>query len=124
MPDQMVFRWVVRPSVAIGQPLMARVAAIEPALRGLASTHAARAEGYMKAGAPWNDITGYARGSLYGRAEGIDIHIGTTNSEYGLFLELGTVHMAARPIIQPTLSIVGPAYFRDAVVLIRGILGG
>lgn len=123
MPDQVVFRWVVRPTI-IGQNLVSRVAAIEPALRGLASTHAARAEGYMKAGAPWNDVTGYARGALYGRAEGLSIHIGTTNAEYGLFLEMGTVHMAPRPIIQPTLAIVGPAYFRDAVVLIRGILGG
>lgn len=78
----------------------------------------------MKANASWNDITGYARGALYGRAEDTTIYLGTTNAEYGIFLELGTIHMAARPIIGPAVPVVADAYFRDAFVLIRGILGG
>jgi hypothetical protein len=104
--------------------LTRRVGRIEPALRVLAITHAARGEAWMRAGAPWNDQTGFARAALYGKAQGTDIVLGTTNDEYGPFLEMGTVRMAPRPIIQPGLAFVAPAYFKDAVRLMRGILGG
>lgn len=117
-------RWRSTPSRAIGFPLAQRVGRIVVALPILAATHAARAEDYMKTNASWNDITGYARGSLYGRAEGTTIYLGTTNSEYGLFLELGTVKMAARPIIGPAVPITAEAYFRDVTVLIQGMLSG
>src|SRR5690606_29161537 len=84
------FRWKRTPTRAIGRPLQARAAALKPALHALAASHAARAEAAMKTGAPWNDQTGYARGALFGRADGTDIILGTSNTEYGLFLELGT----------------------------------
>lgn len=120
----MTLTWRPTPSAAIGQPLMRRVAAVDPALRGLAASHAARAEGMMKAGAPWQDRTGYARSALYGRAEGLDIHIGTANEEYGLYLELGTSKMAARPIIVPTLEATSAAYYRDVITIVAGVLFG
>ncbi len=104
--------------------LSRRVASIPPALSTLAASHAARAEATMKEGAAWNDQTGHARGSLYGRSEMFMIILGTTNSEYGAFLELGTVKMAARPIIEPTLQTTAREYFEDAATLIRGILSG
>lgn len=78
----------------------------------------------MKANASWNDITGFARNSLYARAENTTIYLGTVNAEYGVFLELGTVHMAPRPVIEPQLNITAERYFRDAIMLIKGILGG
>lgn len=122
--SKMTFVWAPSPTAAIGRPLMARVAAIPPIVMALAQTHAARAEGAMKAGAPWQDQTGYARGALYGRAEGTDIHIGTSNDEYGLYLELGTSKMAARPIIVPIFEETASAYFRDVILAVRGALGG
>ena len=124
MAGQAVFRWIATPQGAIGQPLVRRVATIPPAARALAASHAARGQGLMQAGAPWTDRTGYARGALYGRAEGTDIHLGTANEDYGLYLELGTVKMAARPIIVPTLEVVAEAYYRDVIVLVTGALGG
>jgi hypothetical protein len=117
------FKWTKSP-VMFASELNRRVAAIPPALAALAATHAARAEAAMKAGAAWNDITAFARGSLYGRSERFTIILGTVNSEYGPYLELGTVKMAARPIIQPTLDATAVAYFNDAAKLIKGILGG
>lgn len=78
----------------------------------------------MKSGAPWTDQTGYARGALYARAEGTDIHIGTSNEEYGMFLELGTSKMAPRPIIIPTLDTVAQAYIEDAYKLTSTIMFG
>lgn len=118
------FNWSISPVRAIAQPLAQRVAKIGVALPLLAATHAARGQAYMMVNASWNDVTGYARGALYGRAEGTTIYLGTGNDEYGLFLELGTIHMAPRPIIGPAVPIVAEAYFRDAVTLMRGILGG
>lgn len=103
---------------------MARVARIPPLLLGLAASHAGRAEGAMKAGAPWNDQTGYARGALYARAQGTNIHIGTSNDEYGLYLELGTSKMAARPIIVPVFEQTAQAYFQDVILVVQGALGG
>jgi len=122
--NKVTFRWSQSPSAAIGVPLMQRVATLPPLLMALAGTHAARGEAVMKSGAPWNDQTGYARGALYGRAEGTNIHLGTANSEYGLYLELGTSKMAARPIIVPSLEVVAAAYYRDVVIVIKGVLFG
>lgn len=124
MPSRMQFRWVSTPTQAIAAPLQARVTAYIAALRALAMASAARAESIMKSGAPWNDITAFARGSLYGRAQGTNIEIGTTNFEYGLFLELGTVNMAPRPIIVPTFNRTADQYYRDAFTLARGMLLG
>jgi HK97 gp10 family phage protein len=117
------FRWSSSPG-KLGTEVARRVAKIELAMRALAAAHAARAEGAMKSNAPWMDQTAFARGSLYGRAEGTDIILGTTNAEYGIFLELGTVNMAPRPVIRETLDQTAQAYFRDAVALAGGILGG
>lgn len=108
----------------MGARLAGKMAGAQAGVRTLASTHAARGEATMKSGAKWVDQTGFARASLYGRAEGTTIYLGTTNEDYGLFLELGTIHMAARPIIEPTVNEVAQAYFRDASALIGAMLNG
>ncbi len=115
--------WSPGPS-KIGRELTTRVAAFIVGLHTLAVTTAARGESMMKSGAPWNDITGYARGSLYGRAKSTDIELGSTNAEYHLFLELGTVHMAPRPIIRPTVDQLAGQYYRDAMTLARSTFVG
>lgn len=118
------FRWKRRPTVAIGRPLAQRAATLKVALAALAATHAARAESAMKEGAPWTDRTAYARGSLFARAEGTNIVIGTTNTEYGLFLEFGTSRMAPRPIIRPVMDETARAYMDDAIRLTQAIMFG
>jgi len=116
--------WEITPSRGIGQQIARRTAAMEPALNALAGSHAARGESRMKANAPWNDQTGHARGSLYGRADGVNIELGTTNAEYGGFLETGTSRMAPRPIILPTANEIAPGYFKDAADTVGRLLGG
>lgn len=117
------FTWTKRPS-AMGRELAKRVAAVPLAIGTLAQVEAARSEGEMKLNAPWTDQTGFARNALYARAENMTIYLGTANAEYGIFLELGTINMAPRPVIEPQLNITAERYFRDAVVLIKGLLGG
>lgn len=117
------FFWRTPPS-RIGRDFESRMQAVEPGIQVLAMTHAMRGEARMKGGAPWTDQTGFARGSLYGRAEGTSIFLGTMNQEYGLFLELGTIHMAPRAIIEPTVNEVSRDYFMDAIKLVAAAMGG
>lgn len=73
----------------------------------LADLFAQQMQGQAQAGAPWNDVTGAARGGLRGFAakEALQITIYLMHSVYyGPFLELGTSKMAPRPIILPTLQ--------------------
>jgi HK97 gp10 family phage protein len=115
--------WIKPPS-NIARTLAQRTAGMAGALNANAQSHASRGESQMKANAPWNDRTGYARASLTGQAEGTDIILGTTNTEYGPFLELGTSKMAARPIIEPTAREIAPEYFRTSADIVRRMLGG
>lgn len=120
----MATEWVIRPTAQI-VPNIARIrAALLPAVTAIASAHAAIGQGMMQGGAPWTDRTGYARASLYGRPEGTDIVLGTSNSEYGLYLELGTSKMAARPIIAPTAQQLAPIYFGAAMQAVSAVIGG
>ena len=118
------FRWVEKPSAAIGGELQRRMSTLRPAFEILAAAHAAKGEAEMKAIAAWNDRTAYARGSLFGRAEGVAIYLGTVNEAYGLFLELGTSRMRAFPTIRPVLQSTGADYYRDATALFSTALAG
>ena len=115
--------WIKPPS-DIARTLAQRTAAMDGALHANAQSHASRGESAMKANAPWTDRTGYARASLTGQAEGTDVVLGTTNAEYGPYLELGTSRMAARPIIVPTANEIAPEYFRTSAEIVRRMLGG
>lgn len=71
-----------------------------------------RAEAHMKQKAPWTDRTSNARNGLFARAAKLSrtvfaIILGHSVT-YGIFLELGTKHMRARPIIVPTMEEFGP----------------
>ena len=124
MAKSVSFRWEKRPSEAIGRKLQQNLARLKPALETLAAMYAARGEALMKDIAEWNDRTAYARGSLFGRSEGLAIFLGTVNEAYGLFLELGTSRMRAFPTIRPALEQIGADYFRDAVALTGATLFG
>jgi malic enzyme len=115
--------WIKPPST-IARVLAQRTAACEAGLRGNAQSYASRGQSQMVAGAPWNDQTGYARASLFGRAEGTDVVLGTTNGEYGPFLELGTSKMEPRPIIVPTANELAPPYFQDSAQIVTRTIGG
>lgn len=119
----MAVAWITPPS-HIASVLAQRTAAMQGALNANAQAHASRGESQMKGGAPWNDQTGYARASLTGQAEGTDIVLGTTNTEYGHYLELGTSKMAARPIIEPTAREIAPGYFETSAGIVVRMLGG
>ena len=119
----MPITWITPPS-KIAKVLAQRTAAMDGALNANAQSHASRGESAMKAGAPWNDQTGFARASLYGEAEGTDVVLGTTNGEYGPYLELGTSKMAPRPIIVPTANELAPQYFSTSADIVRRLLGG
>lgn len=116
--------WRITPSAQIGAKL-ARAASAAPGLfEPLAESYASRGQQMMRAGAPWTDRTGHARASLDGAADGTDVVLFTTNSEYGPYLELGTSKMAARPIIVPVANELAPQYFEDCGTLAMQILGG
>lgn len=116
--------WTITPSAQIGAKL-ARAASAAPGLfEPLAASYASRGEGQMRGQAPWTDRTGYARSALFGAADGTDVVLGTTNAEYGPYLELGTSKMAARPVIVPVATELAPQYFEDCGTLAMQILGG
>lgn len=116
-------RWDKPPSHMI-QKVQQRSRGLQPALEVLAATYAAKGQATMQERAGWTDRTAYARSSLFGRSEGLAIYLGTTNDEYGHFLELGTSRMPAFPTISPTLVEIQYEYFRDATALAGRILFG
>lgn len=114
------FTWVMHPDKSLAVHLRRlNSARLDAAIGDLALSWAAKAEAYAKKNRPWQDRTSHARDSLYGAAEGTTIYIGTINSEYGLYLELGTGRMKAYPIIMPTIQYIAPLYYADVVRMIR-----
>lgn len=116
--------WTKTPLDAIGKPLQRRTKGVRAALMVLAQYHAARAEANMKERAGWTDRTSYARSSLFGRAEDLSIFLGTTNSDYGQYLEFGTYKMPAFPVIRPQTEETSQEYYRDACTLVSVMVFG
>lgn len=119
-------RWTRSPNL-IGAEIRSRKERVRSGLVELAGSHAARAEGEMKARAPWNDRSGAARAGLFGQVtssggDAIEIVLGHTVN-YGVFLELGTSKMAARPIILPVANETAPKLAADASELVRRLFG-
>lgn len=86
------------------------------AIFGVAKYWDGRVEAYMKHQAPWNDQTTNARSGLFANAaklgEGLYAIILGHSVTYGIYLELGTRYMRARPIIVPTMRIYAPKVMR------------
>ena len=118
-------RWVTSPGT-IANAISLRSAKVQEGVGQLAHSHASRAEGRMKAEAPWNDRTGNARQGLFGEAEtsitGATITLGHT-MEYGPYLELGTSKMAPRPIVVPVSTETAMEFTEDAAELVRRLFG-
>lgn len=82
------------------------------AVYGVTTYWDGRCEAYMKKNAPWKDRTTNARNGLFARAAKLSkttfaIILGHSVT-YGIYLELGTRHMDAKPIIVPTMEEFGP----------------
>lgn len=114
--------WIKPPST-IARVLAQRTAQMEGALQANAASHASQGESQMKANAPWQDQTGAARASLFGRNEGTAIVLGGT-VYYIIFLELGTSKMAPRPIIVVTANAIAVLYFKTSGEIVARMLGG
>lgn len=81
------------------------------AVFGVAKYWDGRIESHMKQNAPWNDRTTNARNGLFATAtklgDAFAIILGHSVT-YGIYLELGTRFMRARPIIVPTIEEFAP----------------
>jgi HK97 gp10 family phage protein len=86
------------------------------AIFGVAKYWDGRVEAHMKHKAPWTDRTTNARNGLfakaYQKAKGLYAIILAHSVTYGIYLELGTRYMRARPIIIPTMRIYAPKVMR------------
>jgi len=73
---------------------------------------ALQTEALAKAAAPVD--TGFLRSSIQAEKGDSDLtwEVGVT-AEYGIFLEYGTVHMAARPYLTPAVEMVRPQFLRE-----------
>lgn len=85
---------------------------LQRAVFGVAKYWDGRIEAHMKQKAPWKDRTSNARNGLFAnavkKAKNVFAIILAHSVTYGIFLELGTRHMKARPIIVPTMQEYGP----------------
>jgi hypothetical protein len=94
---------------------------IKRGLGMLAHLFAKKMEGEARAGAPWNDVTGAARGGLIGEATvaATQVLIELAHTvHYGPYLELGTSKMAPRPIILPVLQANYPEVWQAVIELL------
>lgn len=97
---------------------------VQRALYGVVKYWDGPVEAYMKHNAPWTDRTTNARNGLSATAQ----RSGSANTfaivlshsvDYGIYLELGTENMAARPIIMPTIRIYAPKVIKTLVKLLN-----
>lgn len=106
MPQTSV-TWTIAPSAQLIPNIAEYETRIRDGLHMLADLFAAKMQGEAQDGAPWNDVTGAARGGLIGTAvkAATEVIIYLYHSvHYGPYLELGTYKMAPRPIILPVLE--------------------
>lgn len=98
--------WTAPPSLIVGNldDWRDRILA---GLHAIADTFAGIIRGWMVANAPWNDQTGEARAGLDATvekaAQSVTIRV-FGRALHTMFLELGTVHMAPRPVIRPAIE--------------------
>jgi HK97 gp10 family phage protein len=115
------FIWL-RPPSFMGTECERRARAMDPAVIGRMQGMAETVKNYMKSNAPWQDRTHAAR-------DGLDSNVNlaghsTTLSAfhtvpYGGYLETGTSHMGAFPIIRPALQ----AHYAQVKAIMNDIAG-
>ena len=104
-------------------------AKLHRAIFGVAKYWDGRIESHMKQKAPWHDRTTNARNGLTAFAAktstaGSFAILLVTTVTYGLYLELGTRFMHARPIIVPTLNAYGPKVIKTLTKILDRLGGG
>lgn len=116
------FTWQIPPSASIIPAITDWESRIQQGLWLLADLFAQKMQGEAQEGAPWNDVTGAARGGLVGYAvkAATEVIIYLYHSvHYGPYLELGTSKMAPRPIILPVLQANYPEVMAAVMELLR-----
>lgn len=85
--------------------------------------HTPRAETWMKHNAPWNDRTTNARNGLFTNFShairgALFTMVLAHSVDYGIYLELGTENMKARPVILPAVNLFSGKIQKSLVKLI------
>lgn len=115
--------WQIPPSAQLIPQIAAYEERIRTGIAMLADLFAQKMQGEAQGNAPWNDVSGAARGGLRGWAvkAATEVVMYLAHSvHYGPYLELGTSRMAPRPIILPTLQ----ANYGAVMAAIRQLLAG
>lgn len=85
---------------------------LQRAIFGVTRYWDGRCEAHMKQHAPWKDRTSNARNGLFATAAKLAKNVFAIilghSVTYGVYLEVGTKNMKARPIIVPTMEEYGP----------------
>jgi HK97 gp10 family phage protein len=102
---------------------------LQRAIFGVAKYWDGRIESHMKQKAPWHDRTTNARNGLRAfaaktGAAGSFVIVLVHTVTYGIYLELGTRFMKARPIIIPTLGTYGPKVIKTLTKILDRLGGG
>jgi len=121
----MSLKWGGKRPAVIGSDVVSRADRARAGVLALGQVSAARMEATAKSGAPWHDRTGNARQGLTGSAEADGDHVRVAIAHtmaYGPFLELGTVHMSARPILVPVQQQEAPQLIADAAKVVGELL--
>lgn len=100
---------------------------LQRALYGVCRYWDGRVEAHMKHNAPWTDRTTNARNGLTATAQKSGSRIAASNFaivlshsvDYGVYLEVGTENMEARPIIVPTIELYGPKVIKTLVKILN-----
>lgn len=120
---QASFAWTIPPDASLIPAIRDYEQRILHGLWLLADLFAQKMQGEARSNAPWNDVTGAARGGLLGQAvkSATEIIVYLLHSvEYGPYLEMGTSKMAPRPILLPTLE----ANYPEVMNAVRKLLAG
>lgn len=103
MTDGFTARWVIQSNI-----LPAIIASLGPRADAFCAKAAHDIEAIAKANAPVD--TGTLRNSIKAVKIATAVWRVIVGVEYGLYVEWGTVHMAAQPYLQPAVNTVRPQF--------------
>lgn len=117
MATETGFKWEVTPGQAFADLFKAYTNTLFVSGARIGAARAEEMEAWMKANAPWQDITGIARNSLYAVAEQDPVRVAQITVGYGyqaphgLWLEIA--YGGKWAIITKTIDRWGPVLWRD-----------